>query len=439
VHYPRHNAFDMISGMLPRRIAAAATLSVALFLAHPSASFSAPDWGMYGHDAQHTGRSPFLGPPGPTLPTVAWSFTPPGPQESTSVLGSAAVSGPDPASGNRRTVFIGGDDSFIRAFDAATGAHLWAVETCGGMDTIESAAALHDGTVVYVSDSCGSLLALNATNGVKVWSFATSGLVYSSPLVTLDASGALFLAFGSDDGTIYALHGDGTVRWMAPTSPNGEVSSSPAMSPDGKVLFVGSGDHGIYAFNASNGARLWRDNTTSYVFSSPAVGFAGPNGTLPTVFIGTTDRRLVALDAGTGNVRWQYNAAAGVYASPALAADGTVYIGSDSGAMTALTGSDGTVRWSFPTGAFIVSSPTLDAAGNVYFGSYDGHVYGLSSAGTKLWAFPAGNAVHSTLALGGDGTLYFGTFVNGRRRGGRGGGGVGATGGPGKIIALRAA
>lgn len=407
----------LIAKMIPKLAAFAACYSAV----HGSAA----DWPMFGYDAQHSGRSPFLGPV--TTPAIRWSFTVASPGDSSKVLGSATVSSAD-AHGNR-TVFIGADDAYLRAFDAATGTLLWEVETCGGLDTIETSTALHNGTL-YVSDSCGAVLALNASTGKQQWKYQTQGLVYSSPLVSADAAGDLFIAVGSDDGGIYALHGNGSLRWKAATTVNGEVASSPALSFDGSVLYTGSGSDGIYAFNTSNGGRLWRDNTSSYVFSSPAVGWAGPGQTLQTVYIGTVDGRLLALAHDTGAIRWAYAVGAPVYASPAIGLNGSVVFGCNSGALIALDGSTGALLWQAHTGAFIVSAPTIDAAGNVYTGGYDGVVRALSPAGKPLWTFSTGgNAVHSTLALSSEGSLYFGTFDNSDTR-------SSGTPGAGQIIAL---
>ena len=47
-----------------------------------------------------------------------------------------------------------------------------------------------------------------------------------------------------------------------------KVYSSPALSTDGNVVYVGSDDHNLYAVNASTGSQIWSLATGSEVDSS---------------------------------------------------------------------------------------------------------------------------------------------------------------------------
>src|SRR5437762_9357927 len=58
------------------------------------------------------------------------------------------------------------------------------------------------------------------------------------------------------------------LAWRAPTE--GDVVSSPAIANG--VVYVGSGDGGLYALDLATGARHWRFDAGSPVSSSPAVG-----------------------------------------------------------------------------------------------------------------------------------------------------------------------
>ena len=58
------------------------------------------DWRMFGHDPQHTGRSPFVGP---STPTKKWEFATGGWLESS------------PAIGADGTIYIGSDDKKLYA------------------------------------------------------------------------------------------------------------------------------------------------------------------------------------------------------------------------------------------------------------------------------------------------------------------------------------
>src|SRR4030067_1291077 len=67
----------------------------------------------------------------------------------------------------------------------------------------------------------------------------------------------------------------------------GQVNS-PAVADS--VVYVGSYDHRVYAFNASNGSLTWNYTTGGEVASSPAIAN-------DIVYVGSHDGRLYALSA----------------------------------------------------------------------------------------------------------------------------------------------
>jgi outer membrane protein assembly factor BamB len=99
---------------------------------------------------------------------------------------------------------------------------------------------------------------LKATNGARLWNYATSGPA-SSPAVV---DGVVYI--GSRDGIVYALNAtNGAQLWNYLT---GDWASSPAVV--GGVVYFSSGDS-LYALNAAHGAKLW--NYTTGGGSSPVV------------------------------------------------------------------------------------------------------------------------------------------------------------------------
>jgi outer membrane protein assembly factor BamB len=81
----------------------------------------------------------------------------------------------------------------------------------------------------------------------------------------------------------------GTVLWEFKTGESEyEVDSSPAIGSDGTV-YVGSGDHKLYAINGKSGVKLWEFETGGEVYSSPAIGSDG------TVYVGSWDKKLYAI------------------------------------------------------------------------------------------------------------------------------------------------
>ena len=71
----------------------------------------------------------------------------------------------------------------------------------------------------------------------------------------------------------------------------GSVKSSPELSKDGAVLFIGSNDHNVYALNAADGLVLWKYATGYQVESSPRLSQDDA-----TLFIGSEDSNVYALN-----------------------------------------------------------------------------------------------------------------------------------------------
>src|SRR5439155_1674875 len=101
--------------------------------------------------------------------------------------------------------------------------------------------------------------------------------------------------------------------WIAATG--GSIESSPAVANG--VVYVGSGDKELYAFDAGTGSLIWNVATGGSISSSPAVA----NGV---VYVGSEDNKLYAFDAGTGSLMWSAITGSSITSSPAIA-NGVVY------------------------------------------------------------------------------------------------------------------
>lgn len=299
----------------------------------------------------------------------------------------------------------------------------WRFQTGG---PIFSSAAV-DGGIVYVGSNDGNLYAVRAADGGKVWTFATKGAVRSSPAV---ADGAAF--FSSADGNVYAVDAaTGRERWhyasggerrftapgihgihpateMMP-DPYDVFLSSPAVS-DG-IVYVGSGDHFVYALDAATGALRWKFATGNVVHASPAVS----NGT---VYIGSWDRYMYALDAKSGALRWKfltgddrtiYNQV-GISSSAAIA-NGIVYFGCRDSHLYAVDARTGKLAWSHDEhGSWVVGSPAV-AGNTVYYTTSDERTFFAldASSGTPRFSMKFGTYSFSSPAVAGN-EAYFGTF-----------------------------
>ena len=216
-----------------------------------------------------------------------------------------------------RVLYVGSSDGYFYAWEASTGTELWRYWTAS---PIESSPAVYGDTIVFGTND-GRVYVLEKTGRIK-WYFQTNGPVISSPAVV---NGVVFV--GSNDTKIYALdEADGHEIWNYTTG--GPVVSSPAVASG--MVFVGSVDGYLYALNATSALLtakerlLWNSTTEEAIISSPAVSANG------IVFVGSNDKRIYAFDAYYGDQLWNNITGGSVTSSPAIA-NGMVFVGSDDG------------------------------------------------------------------------------------------------------------
>jgi outer membrane protein assembly factor BamB len=224
---------------------------------------------------------------------------------------------------------------------------------------------------------------------IERWNYTTGSYIESSPAVV---NGIVYI--GSGDHKVYALHADTGIQiWNFTTG--GYVDSSPAIANG--IAYVGSYDNKIYALNAETGSQIWNFTTGGWVSSSPAIA----NGI---VYIGSYDNKVYALDGDTGIQIWNYTTGNYVDSSPAVE-NGTVYFASSDDKVYALSAENGTPLWIFATGGWAFSSPALEND-ILYIGSDDYKVYALNAAtGSQIWSFTTGGWVDSSPAIA-NGVVY---------------------------------
>jgi outer membrane protein assembly factor BamB len=84
------------------------------------------------------------------------------------------------------------------------------------------------------------------------------------------------------------------------------------------------------------------------------------------VYVGSNDEKLYAFDAGTGAVKWSATTDGAIASSPVVS-NGTVYVGSHDKSLYAFDAASGSLKWRTPTnGSIDVSSPiVLTFNGNI--------------------------------------------------------------------------
>jgi len=337
-------------------------------------------WPKFGYDLQNTGRSPNLGP---QTGTVKWTYT------------IADATKGQPVIGSDGTVYVACYNKDLYAFNP-DGTLKWTYTT--GNRLHGSPAIGADGTI-YVGCADYKIYAINPDGTLK-WTCTTDSAIFtSSP--TIGPDGTIYIGTSgyqkgnnlhaiSDDGT------QGTIKW---TYGTGEAYNTPAVGTDG-TIYIGSLDNNLYAIHP-DGTLKWVYTTGGKMQrTSPSIG---PDGT---IYIGNNDKNLYAVNQN-GTLKWTYTFGSYIYSSVAIGSDGTIYTGNNDKKVYAIN-PDGTLKWDFTTGNTIRATPVIGSDGTIYVGSYDKKMYALNPDGTLKWTYQIGGVIEGHASIGSDGTLYVG-------------------------------
>ncbi|UVI29493.1 outer membrane protein assembly factor BamB family protein [Paenibacillus spongiae] len=358
------------------------------------------NWPMFHGNAQHTGEA--LDELAPDL-KLAWSHL---------TEGTILTSSPAIVDGS---VYIGTRDeddtkeNTVLALDLKTGREKWKLEA----DAQVQASPAVAGGIVYASTIRGTLYALDAETGSKVWEKkigtgeVNRAWMYYSPTVE---DGIVYQAYSSmRGGEMMALDAKtGETVWTAKLA-GGWITESTPVVKDGKV-YVGADGGYLIAIDAKTGNELWRARPAGgWMHSMPAIADGK-------VYMGYGGGLIVALDAQTGKEQWRYKTdmstsyiAGNTTGSSPAVVDGVVYMGFPNGKVEALNAETGALLWSAATEGGIISSAAV-SGGTVYVGSNDGFLYALDKQnGEVQWSYEIGAWIASSPAISGN-TLVVGAF-----------------------------
>ena len=390
---------------------------------------------MYQMDAQHSGRSPHIGPRNVMLLRTfnTSRIEVPDPVFGSADIQSSAAIAPD------GTAYIGLHSGTVFALRDPAGAGnqlaaRWSFHPTGGSSWHATPAIGRDGTV-YVGfstnnaspDAQGTLYALQAPSaGIDphvLWSVDLGpGRQTSSP--QLGPDGTIYALGGN--GRLSAISPDGQVKWTAQTGP--VLKGSVALGMGGTV-YVPSMNGKLYAVappqgaGSKHGSIRWTFRFAEYpgrkapiVSHSPPAGADGiGSGASPTIgpdgtiYIGANNSVFYAITPD-GQLDWLFEAEreiAGIWSTAALSADSsTLYFGANKGGIYAVNRQDGTLKWQYPIVGSVYSSPALDATGTLYTGSTVGHIFAINGAtGQKIFDYDATAPIWTAPAIRPDGSL----------------------------------
>ncbi len=227
----------------------------------------------------------------------------------------------------------------------------------------------------YAPNAGNQIYALNS-DGSLLWEFATGGPLWAQPTTNSECD---CIYIPSMDHSLYAVNAQsGTQEWKSEKF-GGSIVGTPAISPDGMTIYVGTFGNQVLAISSSDGSVIWEALTDNYVWGGPVL--SGER-----LYATDQSGMVYSIDARTGSIIWQYETDGKITGSPLVTED-TIYIGTESGTLYAMD-LDGNIRWTKQIAGKLYTTPVL---GNdvILVASTDSDelVFALDNNGNPKWTF----------------------------------------------------
>ena len=236
--------------------------------------------------------------------------------------------------------------STVRAFNAQTGASVWATQfgtERGNNASLFGGGVAYDNGRIYASNGLGYVAALDARNGGVIWQVHPTGPLRGSPTVSGDT-----LYVISQDNQIYSLKtSDGTTNWSQAAAL--EIagvfgSASPAVGQGTVVAGFSSGE--LNAYRYENGRNVWQDQLarTSIRTSVASISDVDAHPVIDggqVIAVGQGGR-MVSLELISGQRQWEINIAG--ISKPWVAGE-WVFVVSDDAKLLSVNRANGKIRW----------------------------------------------------------------------------------------------
>jgi outer membrane protein assembly factor BamB len=350
-------------------------------------------WPMFGHDAKHTGRSPFSTEGNPL--ELKWVF------KTTTMIETS------PIVDKNGTVYFT-DWNFLYALNP-NGTEKWRHRHSG---TTSSSPAIDADGIIYYGTSLDDYFYAVYPNGTTKWVFVPNEGVESPPTIGEDGT-IYFSTFDSMFGRFYALNPNGTEKWYY--DADFFSLQSAVIGDDGIVYFASHVS--LYAFYP-NGTLFWRlvlGSTNFRFLSTPSIGLDG------TIYIALDFPHCLYAINPNGTIKWQYffdETCGQAYAAPSIGNDGIIYFAYKH--FYAIY-PNGTKKWEFTPEvgfeSYIESKANaISAEGTIYIATtdYDDvYLIALNQNGEEIQrSWVSDYIVYSSPVISPDGTIYVGSWDN---------------------------
>ena len=289
----------------------------------------------------------------------------------------------------------------VRAFDARTGAQLWARQTPiekGGERSLYGGGVAYDAGRIYATNGLGFVVALDERNGGQVWKVRPGGPLRGAPSV---ANGSIYVM--SQDNQIYSLKEEnGATNWSQTASL--EIagifgSASPAVGQGTVVGGFSSGE--LNAYRYENGRMVWQDalQRTSIRTSVSSLNDIDADPVIDSgqVIAVGQGGRMVALDLTTGQRQWELNIAG--IDTPWVAGD-WIFVVTDQARLICVSRINGHIRWLTQLPQFVKAKSKkgeIDYSGPILAG---GRLIVTGSNGALIYVDPVSGSFQSQTSVG---------------------------------------
>jgi outer membrane protein assembly factor BamB len=274
--------------------------------------------------------------------------------------------------------------STVSAFSASGGSRVWSTSLVPESEDDDEGfggGIAADGGRLIATTGFGTAVALDASNGNKLWEKPLGAPARASPTI---ADGRVFAL--TIEGRLFCLNvEDGSELWSyrgIPQQASMLNNISPAVDGASVVVAFPSGD--VMAFRADSGDPVWSDQLGQSAASSSIAGLNDPGR--PAIADGVVyavghGGRMIATSVETGERLWSVSIAG--IETPWIAGD-AVYVADIAGKLVALNRATGEVRWvtNLP-GEGTWSGPVL-AGGRLWAVSSNGKLAGVDAATGKV-------------------------------------------------------
>jgi len=305
--------------------------------------------------------------------------------------GTSATTWPGLAADNKMAYLA--DGTYVYAVRLSDGTKSWQYPDKAGTQLFYANPVLTtDGQVLVGSAGRDyELTSLDVATGQQKWAspFVATDRWVAAPLVVGDTVYA-----ANNDGTLYVLKlATGEKVWSLHISK--ELWGAPVT--DGKLVFVTSLDHFLYAVDPVAQKVIWKIDLGGSAPDSPAVSSDGT-----TLYIGSFAKKIFAVDIASGSVRWTAETKDWVWGAPVLGGD-SLFAADISGNIYSLGVPNGKDAWPNlqPDGP-ITGSPLVLADGSMVVATESGSLFAFDTSGVKMWDITPGGKIYTAPVAAGD-------------------------------------